>query len=781
MIKIFAITFIVLALIPKSCEQDMKDIDIAGIIPAPKFVKVNADTFFLKTDLTIFTPSSKSNKPVVHALEKVLNQTNGFTLTWTTSTDVGADIILKLETKEDIGEEGYILSINSNRIEISANSSNGLFYGIQSLRQLLPIEIENSSQLEFPVPLRTMEIIDQPRFGWRGMHLDVSRHFRSKEEVMRYIDLIAMHKMNIFHWHLIDDQGWRIEIKKFPKLTEVGAWRVDREDELEWRYRKLQQPDEKATYGGFYSQEDIREVVKYAKDRYITVIPEIEMPAHVTCALAAYPELSCTGGPFTVPPGSVWPITDIYCAGKEEVFEFLEDVLLEVMELFPSEFIHIGGDEAFKQEWERCDDCQVRIKNEGLKDEAELQSYFLQRIEKYLNANNRKLIGWDEILEGGLSPNATVMSWRGEEGGIEAAKAGHDAVMSPVSHCYFDYYQANPANEPLAIGGYTTLKKVYSYEPIPDELNSSEAKHILGAQGNLWTEYMHTYDHVEYMAVPRMTALAEVVWSPQSHRNWGSFTRRIQSFFDRLDGAGHNYSLGSYDVVIKPRFDKKLGKVIVRLESEQFSPNIKYTIDGSPPTTVSNTYTKPFAIDSSSFVRAGQVINKGLTDRTTDEHIIIHKGLGKPVSYTFPYHKKYSADGNYSLINGIKGSDYFNDEKWQGFQGFNMEAIVDLENEMEISKISVRFLSRISSWIFQPISVTISVSIDGKEFITIKEYENTLSEDTENDKISSYTYDGESMSARYIKVIGENIEKCPDWHKGSGNKAWVFADEIVIE
>lgn len=754
--------------------------ETAGIIPAPVFVETNSDTLLLNDNLTVFIPSPDSNRPIIQALERLLTVDDGFTLTWLAEGIDTADISFVFTNDDKLSDEGYILDISQNQIKMAANTARGLFYAIQSLRQLLPAEIENRKRLTFPLHVKSVNIIDQPRFDWRGMHLDVSRHFRTKEEVMRYIDLIAMHKMNIFHWHLIDDQGWRIEINKYPRLTEIGAWRADRTGK-HWRDREPQRPDEKATVGGFYTQDEIREVVQYAKDRYITVIPEIEMPAHVTGALAAYPELSCTGGPFTVPTGSIWPITDIYCAGKEETFEFLEDVLAEVMELFPSEYIHIGGDEAFKLEWERCDDCQARIKNEGLKDEAELQSYFIKRIEKFLNGHNRKLIGWDEILEGGLSPNATVMSWRGEEGGIKAAKTGHDAIMSPVSYCYFDYYQANPATEPVAIGGFTTLKEVYDYEPIPHELNEREAKHILGAQGNVWTEYMPTYEHVEYMAVPRMTALAEVVWSPKTHRNWQSFHQRIQPFFNRLEAAGHNYSLGLYEVSIKPQYDKKSGKVIVTLETEYVNPAIKYTLDGSLPTVESRTYETPFTIESSSLIRAALVNNPAVKDRVTDQQIIIHKGLGKAVTYTYPYHKRYSADGNYNLVNGIKGTGYFNDGKWQGFLEYDLEAVVDLEKPTEISKIAMDFISKLSSRILQPKAVRISISDNGKDFEVIEEFHNLLTEDTEKDEIKSYAYTGEPVSARYVKIAGENSGKCPDWHLDSGEKAWVFIDEIVIE
>jgi len=419
---------------------------------------------------------------------------------------------------------------------------------VQTVRQLLPAAIENSSAVKgtkWSIPCVT--VTDYPRFAWRGMHLDVSRHFFDVAFIKRYIDLLAMHKMNVFHWHLVDDQGWRIEIKKYPHLTEVGAWRVDREDKP-WNSRMPQQPGEKATYGGFYTQEEIKEVVAYAAERHINVVPEIEMPAHVGSAMAAYPEYSCTGGPFTVPPGGVWPITDIYCAGKEETFSFLEDVLTEVMELFPSPYIHIGGDEADKTEWKKCPLCQARIRKEGLKDEAELQSYFIRRIEAFISSNGRHLIGWDEILEGGLAPGAAVMSWQGFEGGVAAAKTGHNAVMTPVSHCYFNIYQGDPSTEPPSYRGLLTLKKVYSFEPVPAELTPEEAKYIIGAQGCLWTEYVTDSKTAEYMILPRLTALSEVVWSAPENRSWEGFSTRLLKMMEHFDAMGVSYSKGSYRV-----------------------------------------------------------------------------------------------------------------------------------------------------------------------------------------------------------------------------------------
>jgi hexosaminidase len=416
--------------------------------------------------------------------------------------------------------------------------------------------------------------------------------------------------MNVFHWHLTDDNGWRIEIKKYPKLTSIGAWRVDRE-QYPWGDRALQQPGEVATYGGFYTQEDIREIVAYAKSRFVTIVPEIEMPGHSVAALAGYPQFSCTGGPFTVRPGHYWPNVDICCAGNDSTFEFLQNILSEVVDLFPSEFVHIGGDEADKTNWKKCPKCQARIANEHLKDEEELQSYFVRRIEKFLNARGKRLIGWDEILQGGLAPNATVMSWRGIDGGIAAARENHDVVMTPTSNCYFDYYQAT-SGEPEAIGDYLPLEKVYAYEPVPEVLNASEAQHVLGVQANLWTEYVPHARHAEYMLLPRLSALAEVAWCAPEQKNYKGFVGRLKKQFERFDQMGTNYR------VTAPEFTPDGGHVLidsqkkieVTLAHEVPGP-VHYTLDGSEPSAQSPLYAGPIVVERSAMLKGKTVMPGG--------------------------------------------------------------------------------------------------------------------------------------------------------------------------
>ncbi|PSK82006.1 hexosaminidase [Prolixibacter denitrificans] len=504
------------------------------IVPEPAKV-VNADGVFVLNEKTpiLVNEDNPELKQIAGFLTEQLSDFYGLN----TSVDVADSpqkraIFIGLDKSLNLGKEAYNLSVTPKQIVLKASAPNGLFYGVQTLIQLLPPSRQQLTEAVFPA----VEIEDAPRFSWRGMHLDVGRHFMPVDFVKKYIDYIAMNKMNVFHWHLTEDQGWRIEIKKYPKLTEIGS---KRKETIIGHAHESKEYDG-TPYGGFYTQDEIKDVVAYAKARYVTVVPEIELPGHALAALASYPELGCTGGPYEV--ATTWGVfDDVYCAGKENTFKFLEDVISEVMPLFPGEYFHIGGDECPKTQWKKCPYCQARMKKEGLKNEHELQSYFVQRIEKFLNEHGKKMIGWDEILEGGLAPNATVMSWRGEEGGIAAAQAHHDAVMTPGNYCYFDHYQADPKTQPLAIGGLTPLKEVYEYEPIPKELSAEEGKYILGAQGNVWTEYMKTPERVEYMVFPRIAALAEVVWSPKASRNYDDFMSRMQDEVKRYDALGINY------------------------------------------------------------------------------------------------------------------------------------------------------------------------------------------------------------------------------------------------
>ena len=531
---------LLIALYSCKCEKPINEI---SVIPKPLLIEVTNSDFELNENTTIvFQNDNDGFETVALYLQDEIKKSHNLKLKITTSDNQSSKniILLLQDLNSEFGKEDYSLVSTKKSVNISSSAPNGAFYGVQTLLQLIDIN-KVDGKIKFSHIIPGVKIHDTPRFKWRGMHLDVCRHYNDKEFVKKYIDLIALHKMNTFHWHLTEDQGWRIEIKKYPKLTEIGSVRSETMIEKNW------DEFDGVPHSGFFTQEDIKEIVQYASERFITIVPEIEMPGHSLAALAAYPKYGCTGGPYEV--AKTWGVfDDVYCAGNDKTFEFLEDILVEVIELFPGEYIHVGGDECPKEEWKKCPKCQQRIKEEGLKDEFELQSYLISRIEKFLIANNKKLIGWDEILEGGLAPEATVMSWRGTEGGIKAAKMGHDVVMSPNNECYFDHYQGEPENEPFAIGGHTDLHEVYNYEPIPTELNTEEAKHILGAQANLWTEYILTPEHLEYMVLPRMSALSEVIWSePQvkdpiaRQAGFDDFKSRLQKLVLRFEFKNYNY------------------------------------------------------------------------------------------------------------------------------------------------------------------------------------------------------------------------------------------------
>lgn len=770
-------TFVLILGVAVSSCKEPENADI--IIPMPVSIEHQSGHFTLHSDDAITYDGCDGVSGVADYLGHFLRKSTGYGLEITEG--AWGVITLVLDSAARMQPEEYRLVVTRKKVTLTAGTPAGLFRGVQTLRQLLPPQIEAAEPVQgIKWTMPCVEINDYPRFIWRGMHLDVSRHFFDVEFVKRYIDLIALHKMNTFHWHLVDDQGWRIEIKKYPELTETGAWRADHED-MPWSNRPGQKPGEKATYGGFYTQEQIREVVAYAAERHINVVPEIEMPAHVGSVLAAYPQYSCTGGPFTVPTGGVWPITDIYCAGRDETFSFIEDILTEVMDLFPSPYIHIGGDEADKTEWKKCKLCQARIRKEGLKDEAELQSYFIKRIERFVSSKGRHLIGWDEILEGGLAPGAAVMSWRGFQGGIEAARSGHYVVMTPVSHCYFDYYQADPSTEPLAFGGYTTLKKVYSFEPVPAELTPEEAKFVLGAQANLWTEMIRTGSHAEYMVLPRMTALSEVLWSPAALRDWASFTDRLPSMTERFDVMGINYSHGTFRVEMETVFDTVSKSVMVKLLSEQPDPVIRYTTDGSDPSLSSPVYDSPVTISDRTTIKAAVFRDDILMGKISEKEMLVNKATGCPVKYNTLYHPKYQANKEVTLVDGIFGSKSFNDGHWQGFEGTDMDVVIDLGEEMPVTCVTAGFIANTGSWIFLPQWVEYSVSSDGSTFNVVDRQ--VIDTDPAEQVTGRIDVRSVPLQARgrYVRVLAGSLGTCPPWHAGAGGKAWLFSDEIIID
>jgi hexosaminidase len=780
--SVMRIGFVVLLLASCCCVQsglaEGNRSDGVKIVPVPAHVEYRDGVFQLSGATVIHFRGKGSGRPPSLTF---LAERLGLSFADQDSSSVPAGRI-DVETVRDAGtgSEGYTLDINPGRIRITSRTEAGRLYAVMSLLQLLPPDQVGSVLTENTgMAIPCLKIVDAPRFRWRGMHLDVSRHFMPVAFVKQYIDMIAFHKMNTFHWHLTDDQGWRIEIKAYPLLTSVGAWRIDREDQ-NWNDRAKQLPGESATYGGFYSQEEIREVVAYAAARSVTIVPEIEMPAHATAALAAYPQFSCTGGPFTVAPGGVWPLTDIFCAGNDSTFVFLQNILTEVISLFPGKYVHLGGDEADKLEWRRCPKCQFRKKHLRLKGEDGLQSYFMKRMERFLAGHGRKMIGWDEILDGGLPARAAVMSWRGMNGGIAAARQRHDVVMTPGEFCYFDFYQGRREFEPQAIGGYTPLSKVYQFEPVPPSLTPAQARHMLGAQANVWAEYIPTPEHVQYMTLPRMAAMAEVLWSPKSSRDWNNFAGRIESQIGRYEALGWNYARSSYLVSIKGGGNAAPGSLTAILSTDLPAPEIRYTLDGTEPAGTSPVYGGPIVIDSTGTVRAASFREGVMLGKVSSQEFLVHGGLGKPIRILFPF-EKYTGGGERALVNGLRGTLSFDDGNWQGYHLQDLVAMIDLGTVMPVKKIGISFLQNTPSWIFFPKNVEIGASVDGIVYTTLTSIDVPIARGHEPVSIMTVAFPAGDLQARYVRVISRNVGLAPEWHNGRGQPVWLFADEIIVE
>ena len=671
-------------------------------------------------------------------------------------------------------KEGYVLTTTPEGININGQTENGVFYGIQTIRKSIPAEAKEATIL-----IPAGEIKDEPRFSYRGMHLDVGRHFFPKEFMKKYIDLLALHNMNTFHWHLTDDQGWRIEIKKYPKLTEIGSQRS-----RTVIGRNTQEYDN-TPYGGFFTQEEAKEIVKYAQERYITVIPEVDLPGHMLAALAAYPEMGCTGGPYEVCPR--WGIfEDVLCIGNDQTMQFLEDVMNEIIEIFPSKYVHIGGDEAPRTRWEKCPKCQARIKTEGLKAdknhtaEDRLQSYCMTRIEEFLNSKGRQIIGWDEILEGDVAPNATVMSWRGMEGGIKAAQLGHDVIMTPTSFCYFDYYQtADTKDEPLGIGGYVPIEKVYSLEPVPAVLTEEQSKHILGAQANLWTEYIHSSEHVEYMVLPRMAALAEVQWTQPEKKDFKDFTKRLARLMKFYQRDGFNYAKHVFDLKVDFTPDVTKKAVVVTLSTIDDAP-IYYTLDGTEPTTASLKYTEPVSITETADFQAVVIRPEGKS-KVVNKKISFNKATYCPIELTFQPSEKYKFGGAITLVDGMKGNDSYATGAWLGFVGGNVEAIIDLGQESEIKQVATNAIVDMSALIMGSTGLVVSISDDNKEFREVAAKDIPAETNIDKKGVENYEITFDPVKARYVKVVIKRSPALPRGHAGEGKAAYMFIDEIEVD
>ena len=755
------------------------------IIPQPALLKRGAGYFNLGKNTTLVVQDD-GDLPAAEFFSNYLQEFYGFSLPVSKTPVKDA---IRFYTKKFIkapDKDGYSFEANSTGISISGDTYAGTFYGMQTLIQLLPLN--RSAALKIPA----VSVQDAPRFNYRGMHLDVGRHFFPVSFVKKYIDYLTLHKMNYFHWHLTDDQGWRIEIKKYPRLTTVGGWR---NGTIIGRYPGT--GNDGLRYGGFYTQEEIREVVAYAAQRHITVVPEIEMPGHASAAIAAYPELSCFPEEPTknyYPKDCAWAgdstgkqvqqtwgvFYDVFCAGKENTFQFLQDVLDEVLPLFPSRMIHVGGDECPKANWKKCPLCQQRMKENGLKDEHELQSYFIQRMEKYLNGKGRKLIGWDEILEGGLAPNAAVMSWRGESGGIAAAKQHHEVVMTPTDYAYFDYSQTTNEDS-VTIGGFVSLEKVYNYNPIPAALDAEEGKYVLGAQANLWTEYIKNPRKVEYMIFPRLTALSEVLWSAPQKKNWNDFEKRMQVQFNRYNLWKANYSRAFFDLrsSILPAPGNK--GVLWKLETKQSSAQIRYKkhaagISFVPTPAEGMLYKTAVPITSSTAITGWCVMDKMVKGNGISQEFKFNKATGKKITLTTQPAGKYASDGAFTLVNGVQNEKGMSrSREFLGFEGTDCDATIDFGQITSINEVIAHTLEQRGSWIYYPQGMEVFTSADGKQFNSIGSANAITDQKTLKLELAS------PVKARYLRVWIKNKGIIPTGLPGADHKAWLFVDEIEVQ
>ena len=779
-----------------------------NIVPMPAEVTIGKGNFLINKNTGIFLEGSGLEK-IALFFNDALQKKSGYKLKLVSKKTPGNTITLNFERLDYEIPGAYNLLTDKDGIYIAGDNETGVFYGVQTLMQLLPI---NDNKI-LAVP--QLFIRDYPRFAYRGMHLDVSRHFFPVAYVKRYIDYLAFHKFNTFHWHLTDDQGWRIEIKKYPKLTAVGGWRAGT---IIGRYPGT--GNDSIRYGGYYTQEQIKDVVKYAADRYISILPEIDIPGHSMALLAAYPELG-TDPAYPYKVSETWGINGPFnnvLNPSEKTFKFLEGIFDEVLPLFPSRYIHIGGDECSKTWWKQSSFCQQLIKENGLKDEHGLQSYFIQRVEKYINSKGKKIIGWDEILEGGLAPNAAVMSWTGEEGGITAAKQGHDVVMTPGAYCYFDHSQTRNEDS-VTIGSYLPLEMVYNYEPIPAVLNADQAKHILGAQANLWTEYIGFPSKVEYMIFPRMSALSEVLWSPKENRNWPDFEKRMPALMERYDSWRANYSKAYYnleatarsskdnvgliwevkkkpndlqamEIVYKSKSDSllevplydSLGNLLRMLRTDTVSEvlflrsekNLAEVLITKPGIAKAELYKGKKYLDFTAKVE----YDYSHPFSVLTQKFYFNKATGKKISLKKEAAKNYPGDGAFTLINGIQNEKGF--PRSNEFLGFlsECEATIDLVNAIKISKVTIHALHRPSSWIWKPSSTEVLLSTDGINFTTANSSNNFVLTSKENGTI---TIAINPTEARFVKLLIKSQGKVPEGNPGSGSNAWLFLDEIEVD
>lgn len=736
-----------------------------NIVPLPQNINIYTGTnFILNKSTRIAYPQDKESlKKQAELLSDYINLIIGYKPAITN--DITSNNIISLNSNYvNDNKEAYILTINNASITINGASDAGTFYGIQALRKTIPADARGN------VEFSQAEITDSPAYSHRGVSLDVCRHFFSADFVKKYIDVLALCNMNVFHWHLTDDQGWRIEIKKYPELTKIGS---QREKTIIGRHTNT---FDNTPHGGFYTQQEIKEIVQYAADRYITVIPEIDVPGHTLAVLASYPDLGCTGGPYKV--GCEWGIyEDVLCVGNENVFTFLENVFEEVIPLFPAKYIHIGGDECLKNRWMACPKCQAKIKELGLKGSKghtvgeELQSYFIGRVEKMINEKGKSIIGWDEILEGGVAPNATIMSWRGTEGGVYAANNGHDVIMTPEQYLYLDYYQSPDVDhEPFTYGWLTELNKTYSFNPMPENLSEDKRKHILGAQANVWAEYMPESRNVEYMLLPRMCAIAETVWSNPANKNYDNFVSRLYKLSKHFDNLGYENCKQAYNVQ---------DSIVVDTDKNELQVYLS-TFDKKPITAIINNKeeTPPFPLK----IKEPTTILIETENGKYEKEFKFNIATAKPITLKYQPDKRYTFKGAETLVDGQTGAiASYRTGTWLGFLGTDVEAVIDLKEVSDIRKVETNIFVNTRGNLFPPKSYTVLVSLDNKNFKQF--YRHTSNEVKEHisPQVITRATNIDGTKARYVKIILENIKTLPDWHEKKGEKAFLMVDEIIID
>lgn len=744
------------------------------IIPKPLDVNCKGDASFLLKDgvAVIYPENNQKMQDNAEFLVDYVEKQTGVKLTSHAGMPVDGAICLTLDLSDD-NAEAYKLIVNDKRVCISGASEAGVFYGIQTLRKSLPVA------QDINVNLSAVEIYDKPRFAYRGAMLDVARHFYTVDEVKTFIDMLALHNINRFHWHLTDDQGWRIEIKKYPKLMSVAS---ERKETVVGRWYSGIYDGK--PYGGYYTQDELRDVIDYAAKRHITIIPEVDLPGHMQAALTAYPELGCTGGPYEV--RTIWGVSqDVLCVGNDFTLQFVKDVLSEVADIFPSEYIHIGGDECPKVRWEKCPKCQERIKSLGLKSDAKhtkeqrLQSYMIQEAAKYLKEKGKRIIGWTEILEGGLVPDATLMSWIGESGGIEAAHQHHDVIMTPNTYLYFDYYQSKKVeDEPLAIGGYLPIEKTYNYEPMPKELTKEEQQYIKGVQANLWTEYIPVFSQVQYMVLPRLGAAAEVQWTDPSKKDYKDFLRRVPHLVAVYDCYGWNYATHVYDVNVDMKADTVNHVLNVQLSTMADDP-IYYTLDGQDPTEKSLKYTKPFTIDQSVVLKT-MAVHPDRTSKISVDTIRFNKATLKPVVLLQPNESRFSPDGPVVLVDGRNGNHSFDTGAWLAVAGNDLEAVINMQAETILSSASVHAYVRKDAWLFDARGFSVSVSSDNKNYKEVASQKYKQMQESDSDGIIEHELSFDPCKATYVKIKVISEKSMPDWHWDAGKAPFLLVDEIIL-